>query len=68
MELRLHQRADRWRPAGATTNIYYLLWDFGFSSGAVGWSAASAVLLFLLFALLAVGLVRLSDRLSFHDN
>ncbi len=55
-------------PLGATTNIYYLLWDFGFSSGAVGWSAASAVLLFLLFALLAVGLVRLSDRLSFHDN
>ncbi len=55
-------------PLGATTNIYYLLWDFGFSSGAVGWSAASAVLLFLLFAALAVGLVRLSDRLSFHDN
>jgi multiple sugar transport system permease protein len=55
-------------PLGATTNIYYLLWDFGFSSGAVGWSAASAVLLFVLFALLAVGLVRLSDLLSFHDN
>jgi multiple sugar transport system permease protein len=55
-------------PLGATTNIYYLLWDFGFSSGAVGWSAASAVLLFAAFALLAVGLVRLSDRLSFHDS
>jgi multiple sugar transport system permease protein len=55
-------------PLGATINIYYLLWDFGFSSGAVGWSASSAVLLFVAFALLAMGLIRLSDRLSFHDD
>jgi multiple sugar transport system permease protein len=55
-------------PLGSTINIYYLLWDFGFSSGAVGWSAASAVLLFVAFALLALGLIRLSNRLSFHDN
>ena len=54
-------------PLGATTNIYYLLWDFGFSSLSVGWSSASAVLLFIGFAALAFGLLRLTERMSFHD-
>ena len=55
-------------PLGSTTNIYYLLWDFGFSSLSVGWSSASAVLLFGGFALLAFLLFRITDRYSFHDN
>ncbi|MGV8855652.1 MAG: carbohydrate ABC transporter permease [Devosia sp.] len=55
-------------PLGSTTNIYYLLWDFGFSSMSVGWSSASAVILFLGFGVLAFGLFRLIDRYSFHDN
>ena len=54
-------------PLGATTNIYYLLWDFGFSSLSVGWSSASAVLLFIGFALLALGLLWLTERVSLHD-
>ncbi|WP_342358737.1 sugar ABC transporter permease [Terrarubrum flagellatum] len=55
-------------PLGATTNIYYLLWDFGFSSLSVGWSSAAAVILFLGFGALAFVLFRLIDRFSFHDN
>ncbi|MGV8953274.1 MAG: carbohydrate ABC transporter permease [Cypionkella sp.] len=55
-------------PLGSTTNIYYLLWDFGFSSMSVGWSSASAVILFLGFGVLAFGLFRLIDRYSFHDT
>lgn len=55
-------------PLGATTNIYYILWDFGFSSLSVGWSSAAAVILFAGFAVLAFGLFRLIDRYSFHDN
>jgi multiple sugar transport system permease protein len=55
-------------PLGATTNIYYLLWDFGFSSMSVGWSSASAVILFLGFGAIAFFLFRLIDRYSFHDN
>lgn len=55
-------------PLGATTNIYYLLWDFGFSSMSVGWSSASAVILFLGFGAIAFVLFRLIDRFSFHDN
>lgn len=55
-------------PLGATTNIYYLLWDFGFSTMSVGWGSASAVILFLGFGALAFILFRLIDRFSFHDN
>ncbi|CCH31038.1 sugar ABC transporter permease [Actinosynnema sp. NPDC047251] len=55
-------------PADATTNLYYLLWDFGFRSYDAGLSASAGMLLFVAFALIAAGLVRLSDRLTFHDN
>lgn len=55
-------------PLGATTNIFYLLWDFGFSTLSVGWSSAAAVLLFVAFGALAFVLFRLMDRYSFHDN
>ncbi|VVD85265.1 sugar ABC transporter permease [Pandoraea communis] len=55
-------------PLGATTNLYYLLWDFGFSSLSVGWASASAVLLFAMFGAIAFVLLRLIDRYSFHDN
>lgn len=55
-------------PLGATTNIYYLLWDFGFSTMSVGWGSAAAVILFLGFGALAFVLFRLIDRFSFHDN
>ncbi len=55
-------------PADATTNIYYLLWDFGFRSYDAGLSASAGMLLFVAFTLVAAGLVWLSDRLAFHDN
>jgi len=55
-------------PLGATTNIFYILWDFGFSTMSVGWSSAAAVILFLGFGAIAFILFRLMDRYSFHDN
>lgn len=55
-------------PLGSTTNIYYLLWDFGFSSLSVGWSSAAAMLLFAGFGILAWVLFKLIDRYSFYDN
>lgn len=55
-------------PLGTTTNIFYILWDFGFSTLSVGWSSAAAIILFLGFGVLAFVLFRLMDRYSFHDN
>lgn len=55
-------------PGGSTTNIYYLLYEFGFRNFSAGLSAAAGVLFFALFALIAMLFVELSERLSFYDN
>lgn len=55
-------------PAGATTDIYYLLYTYGFTSFDVGTASAAAVLFFIAFGIIAVFCVRLLDRWSFHDN
>jgi multiple sugar transport system permease protein len=55
-------------PMGRSTNIYYLLYLYGFQSFSAGWSAASSVLFFISFAILAIGFLFLNKRLSFHDE
>ncbi|MBB6730612.1 carbohydrate ABC transporter permease [Cohnella zeiphila] len=55
-------------PVNATTNIYYLLWTYGFQTFSVGWSSAAAVVLFLGFGLIAVGFMALTRKLSFFDD
>jgi len=55
-------------PADSTTNVYYLLWDYGFRSYDAGMGAAAGMLLFVGFGLVAAALVWLSERLAFHDN
>lgn len=55
-------------PAQATTNIYYLLWDYGFHSFDAGLGAAAGVLLFAGFGAVAGLLVWLSERVAFHDD
>jgi multiple sugar transport system permease protein len=55
-------------PAGASTDIYYLLYTYGFTSFDVGTASAAAVLFFIVFGIIAVFCVRLLDRWSFHDN
>ncbi len=55
-------------PLGATSNIYYLLWDYAFNTFSIGWSAAAGMLLFVAFALLAAAGLHLSDRLAFHHD
>lgn len=55
-------------PSGATTNVYYLLWEYGFQTFDAGMSAAVGVVAFVLFGLLAAGLMRLAEKVTFHDN
>ncbi|WP_067835101.1 carbohydrate ABC transporter permease [Nocardia lijiangensis] len=55
-------------PAQATTNVYYLLWDYAFHSFDAGLSAAAGVLLFGGFAVVAGALVWFSERLAYHDD
>jgi multiple sugar transport system permease protein len=55
-------------PANATLNIYYILWVYGFKSFAVGWGSAAAILIFVIFGLLAWMMTKLSNRYSFYDE
>ena len=55
-------------PSGATTNIYYFLWQTAFQGFAAGTSAAAGVLFFLAFGAVALILVWLADRFTFHDD
>ncbi|MHA6482384.1 carbohydrate ABC transporter permease [Paenibacillus sp. strain BS8-2] len=55
-------------PFNTTTNIYYLLWTYGFQSFNIGASSAAAVVFFLGFGVLAWLFMRLTMKLSFFDN
>ena len=55
-------------PVNGTLNIYYLLYEVAFTSFDAGTAGAAGTLFFIVFGLIAVVLVRLSDKLSFYDN
>jgi multiple sugar transport system permease protein len=56
-------------PANApTSNLYYLLWRFGFTSFSAGWSSAVAVFLFALYGVISFILLRITRSLEFYDN
>jgi len=54
-------------PVGATTTVYYLLWDYAFGSFDAGLGAAAGVVFFLGFGVVAMALVWLTERLAVHD-
>lgn len=55
-------------PGTSSTNIYYLLYQFGFRNFDIGVAAAAGTLFFIGFSLVALVFVELSERLSFYDN
>ena len=52
----------------ASTNVYYLLWTYGFKNFNSGLSAAAAVVFFIGFGLLALLFTRLTRKIAFYDN
>lgn len=55
-------------PEGASTDIYYFLYQYGFTSFNVGLASAAAVCFFLAFGVLALACAWLLERFSFYDN
>ena len=55
-------------PLNATMNAYYFMWDKGFRTSSSGLTASSAVLFFLLFGLISLGLNRLGQKISYYDD
>jgi multiple sugar transport system permease protein len=53
---------------GTVSNIYTVLYDFGFKSFNIGVSSASAVLMFIGFGAVAVLFLWLQNRFSFYDS
>ncbi|WP_236951333.1 carbohydrate ABC transporter permease [Ketogulonicigenium robustum] len=55
-------------PLDSSTNIYYLLWQFGFGSLAAGWASAAGMILFVGFGVVGLALIWIMNRVTFHDN
>jgi multiple sugar transport system permease protein len=55
-------------PGNATSDVYYLLYSFGFTSFDVGRASAAGVLFFAGFAVIAVACVTLLDRFSLYQD
>lgn len=55
-------------PLKSTTNIFYLLWEYGFETLAAGWSAAAGMITFAGFAVIAFFCLRFTKRHAVYDN
>ncbi|WOP19515.1 sugar ABC transporter permease [Raineyella sp. LH-20] len=55
-------------PDNATTNVYYLLYEIAFNNFDAGMAGAAGTVFFIVFGVIALVLVRLSDKFSFYDN
>ena len=55
-------------PLKSTTNIYYLLWDYGFGNLSVGWSSAAGMIAFCGFSVLAYFCLRAMNKRAIYDN
>lgn len=55
-------------PSNSTTNMYYLLYQFGFQSFDTGLSSAAGVVFFIAFGLVAMLYLRLTARFNFYDD
>ncbi|KGE00913.1 sugar ABC transporter permease [Rhizobium sp. YS-1r] len=55
-------------PLKTTTNIFYLLWEYGFQTLSAGWSSAAGMIAFAGFAVIAAGCLWLMKRFAVYDN
>lgn len=55
-------------PLRSTTNVYFLMWEYGFKTMSAGWSTAAGVLVFLAFGLIALVCLALMKRLAVYDE
>ena len=55
-------------PLGSTTNVYYLMWEYGFMTMSAGWSTAAGILVFSVFGLVALACLALMKRFAVYDE
>lgn len=55
-------------PLRSTTNVYFLMWEYGFRTMAAGWSTAAGVLVFLAFGMIALACLALMKKFAVYDE
>ncbi len=55
-------------PLKSTTNIFYLLYQYGFASMQAGWSSAAGMIVFIGFGAIAFLCLGLTRKFAFYDN
>ena len=55
-------------PLRSTTNVFFLMWEYGFKTMSAGWSAAAGVMTFVVFGLAALFCLRLMRKYAVHDR
>ena len=55
-------------PLKSTTNIFFLLYEYGFSSMTVGWSAAAGMITFAGFTVIALICLKIMRKRAIYDN
>lgn len=55
-------------PLRSTTNVYYVMWEYGFKTMAAGWSTAAGMLVFAVFGVTALVCLALMRRLAVYDE
>lgn len=55
-------------PLKSTTNVFFLLWQYGFETLSAGWSSAAGMITFLGFAIIAFFCLRFMKRHAIYDN
>ncbi|MEO3385275.1 sugar ABC transporter permease [Mesorhizobium sp. CAU 1741] len=55
-------------PLGSTTNVYFVMWEYGFKTMAAGWSTAAGMLVFAVFGLIALACLGIMKRMAFYDE
>ncbi|WP_173932007.1 sugar ABC transporter permease [Chelativorans sp. Marseille-P2723] len=55
-------------PLGSTTNVYYLMWEYGFMTMSAGWSTAAGILVFTVLGVVSLGCLASMKRLAVYDD
>jgi multiple sugar transport system permease protein len=55
-------------PLQSTTNLFYLMYDYGFGNFSVGWSTAAGMILFVAFGAIAAVCLRLARRSAAYQT
>lgn len=55
-------------PLRSTTNVFFVMWEYGFKTMSAGWSTAAGMLTFGVLGLIALVCLALMRRLAVHDE